>query len=139
MIVQHIQLDLVEVQYVQAWLVGLLLFLVLALEEVMLDEAWILGAKVKAQQVPTVFDQFLSIVLVEVFDHAHILVAWMAEQHVLLQNRKHRFRFNICNVKSEGLCCRSCVHIPQSSQMTSVHTSILIKIFPSIVSVHVDR
>ena len=83
LIVLTLALDLVEVQYVQAWLVGLLLFLVLALEEVMLDEAWMLGAKVEAQQVLTVFDQFLSIVLVEVFDHAQILVAWVEEQHVL--------------------------------------------------------
>ena len=64
-------------------LVGLLLFLVLALEEVKLDEAWMLGAKVEAQQVLTVFDQFLSMVLVEVLDHAQILVASVAEQHVL--------------------------------------------------------
>ena len=83
LILLTLALDLVEVQYVQAWLVGLLLFLVLALEEVKLDEEWMLGAKVEAQQVLTVFDHFLSMVLVEVFDHAHILVAWMAEQHVL--------------------------------------------------------
>ena len=41
------------------------------------------GAKVEAQQVLTGFDQFLSMVLVEVFDHAQILVASVAEQHVL--------------------------------------------------------
>ena len=83
LIVLTLALYLVEVQYVQAWLVGLLLFLVLALEEVKLDEAWMLGAKVEAQHVLTVFDQFLSMVLVEVFDHAQILLASVAEQHVL--------------------------------------------------------
>ena len=62
---------------------GQLLFLVLALEEVMFDEAWMLGAEVEAQQVLKVFDQFLLMVLVEVFDHAQILVAWVEEQHVL--------------------------------------------------------
>ena len=76
-------LDLVEVQYVQAWLVGQLLFLVLAFEEVMFDQAWMMAAEVEEQQVLKVFDQFLSMVLVEVFDHAQMLVAWVEEQHVL--------------------------------------------------------
>ena len=76
-------LDLVEVQYVQARLVGQFLFLVLALDDVMFDHAWMLTAEVEEQQVLEVFDQLLSMVLVEVFDHARMLVAGVEEQQVL--------------------------------------------------------
>ena len=72
-------LALVEVPYVKAWLVGQLPFLVLALEEVMFGPVWMLVTEMEEHQVLEVFDQLLSMMLVEAVDRSWMLAAELEE------------------------------------------------------------